>query len=149
VTRAQPVKNPVVLAASTYDPPLMATVRARTKPLRAAVIDETALPAGWKRDIWLESCRLCPCIRPGLVLGEDGGYLVVRDCALGDRHLLNRSAAAVFLLLNGARTLASVARELSAAFSIGKKQIESDIQRVICEMIAKKLLVLRTHPTLV
>lgn len=105
-----------------------------------------SLPPGWKRDLWIKSCGLCPAIRPGLTLRESEGSLVVCDPTTRAAHVLNQAKATVFLLANGTRTvddiIAGVAEAIGATGLHGDA-LRAGVSRAITDFVEKGILIIR------
>ena len=99
------------------------------------------LPPGWKRDVAIESCGYRPAIRPGLVLGEEDGLLVVKDPVSEAQQTLAAAQTAVFLRANGSRSLQAITRELAATRPLDTT--EDSVRRILCALLEGGLLVLR------
>ncbi|MBI4606813.1 MAG: hypothetical protein HY721_33020 [Planctomycetes bacterium] len=100
-------------------------------------------PAGWRRDAWLDGADLCPAIRPGLVLRESQGRLVIQDPDTGTHHELGPSGAAAFLLSNGTRSLPEIVREVNGRLRPDQLGETPDIPRLLGDLIEQRFLVLR------
>ncbi len=105
------------------------------------------LPCGWKRDLAIERCGLRAAIRPGLVLGEANRFLVIQDPVSGERHTLTQAQAAVLLRSNGSRSLQTIAKEIVAANSMKTNDAEAAVHSILCALIERGLLVLKSDPS--
>ena len=106
-------------------------------------------PPGWEKSTSIEKITalegkaLYPALRPGTILRELDGHLVIHDPVTRDIHKLNLPAATIFLLANGARTLGDIAEEYARRFDRSLWKAVDDVERVIQELVEKKVAVLR------
>lgn len=79
-----------------------------------------------------------PLADPNLTLepGSDGGRVRDHDGAL---HYLNQTAAVVWALADGTRSVATIADEVAALFDLSEPPIK-DVERILDDMAAKGLI---------
>ncbi len=80
-----------------------------------------------------------PKRRPDLLFDEAGAELVVFDPATDLAHVLNETAAAIFLLCDG-RSLNSIVRELARIPGAEAADIPGDVARLVASFEEKGLL---------
>ncbi|HEX2252190.1 MAG TPA: PqqD family protein [Thermoanaerobaculia bacterium] len=82
-----------------------------------------------------------PLRRPGLVERELPGELVLYDPQSDRAWLLNRTAAAVWDLADGATPLAAIAAELTAALGVPAEQARQDVLEAVRHLAGEGVLV--------
>jgi hypothetical protein len=106
-------------------------------------------PPGWEKSTSIEKITalegkaLYPALRPGTILRELDGHLVIHDPVTRDIHKLNLPAATILLFANGTRTLGNIAEEYARRFDRCLWKAVDDVERVIQELVEKTVVVLR------
>ena len=106
-------------------------------------------PPGWESSTSdekvtaLEGEPRYPSLRPGIILRELDGALVIHDPVTLDVHKLNLPAATIFLLANGERALKDIAELYARRFDLGLWKAVDDVESVIQDLVEKKVVVPR------
>ena len=142
--------SPSLLPASEESPSPVITTLLHPRNQRARAYQGAwEPPPGWEKSTSIEKITalegkaLYPALRPGTILRELDGHLVIHDPVTRDIHKLNLPAATILLLANGARTLGDIAEECARRFDRCLWKAVNDVERVIQELVEKKVVVLR------
>lgn len=82
-----------------------------------------------------------PRTLPGLHVEHVDGEVVVYDPVQRDLHLLDGSAAAVWDLMDGSRSIDGICRELAARFDVPVDVLERDVVHVVGEFATRGLVI--------
>ena len=83
-----------------------------------------------------------PRRRDGLESSSLGGRLILYDPASGALHTLNRSAAEIFELCDGSRSVGQVLATLCGRYGVPEEEIGGDVIACLQELREKELVVL-------
>jgi hypothetical protein len=127
--------------------PIVATLSGRKNRRVFASLAAWESPPGWEELSYFRNRPTFPSLRPGLLVRELGDDLVIHDPATDDIHSLNRPAAAILLLANGARTFSEIASLYGERFELPADTAASEVEETVMDLIDKKVLVARDEKT--
>ncbi len=84
-----------------------------------------------------------PCFQQAAGVSAEivGTQFALHDPATGQVHFLNESAALIWDLCDGTRTLSDITREVARLYSRPVELVASDVERVLAELRTSGLLV--------
>jgi hypothetical protein len=88
----------------------------------------------------MENASTVPMINSGLVWVEIDGEVAVYKEAAESIHLLNWEAAAIWHRIDGASSVADIARELADMYQADERRIANDVGRIVEQLEQKELL---------
>lgn len=133
--------------AAEYSPPAIVTLLSSRSRSQYRLLAEWQTPSGWEDAPSILDYDVYPALRPGLVLRELRGSLVVFDPVFLDSHGLNDSAVPLLLLSNGSRSVEELTTDFAAHFGLDRSLVRGDVRRLLAEMIEKRILVPRAART--
>lgn len=89
----------------------------------------------------MENASIVPRINSGLVWVEIDGEVVVYKEDGESIHLLNSEAAAIWHRIDGASSVADIARELSHIYQADERRIANDVARIVELLERRELLI--------
>ena len=128
-----------------YVPPSVCTLQANRTRRLEEIIEPWNFPFEW--DDACTAQNTFPSIRPGMILRELGEHLTVHDPMINDTHRFNRSAAAILVLCNGGKNVLEISAEYSKLYFLDQGASLADVQRIVVELIEKKVVVPRKRQT--
>jgi hypothetical protein len=86
-----------------------------------------------------DTVREIPRRKDGLHVREIEGETVVLDPGRELLHSLNATAAFIFAAIDGRRSIAEIARELSESFDVDVQTAERDTREVLRQLVERSL----------
>lgn len=83
--------------------------------------------------------QIRPRRRADIVLQDVGGEAILIDPQTDEAHVLNGSAARLWQLCDGERTLDDLAAEFGAIYELTAADVAADVSEVIDELVRLKL----------
>lgn len=81
-----------------------------------------------------------PRRRPDIVLQDVGGEAILIDPRTDEAHVLNGSAARLWQLCDGERTVDQLAAEFGAIYDLSAADVADDVREVLGELVNLKLI---------
>jgi pyrroloquinoline quinone biosynthesis protein D len=81
-----------------------------------------------------------PCRRADVVLQDVGGEAILIDPHTDEAHVLNGSAARLWQLCDGERTMDELAAEFGAVYDLSAADVIEDVREVVGELVKLKLI---------
>ena len=132
--------------ARDYEAPAVASIITARNRWFYQMLEEWRTPDGWDGD-FLMDLEIYPSLRPGLVLRELRGALVIHDPITMDMHSLNETAALLLCLSNGLRAVHEICSEYERKLSLSHADAVADVLRILGELFEKKVLLPRPKKT--
>lgn len=129
--------------ALAYAPPAVATLVAPRNVAAYRRMEEWSAPPGWRDPPSILDFPIRPAHRPGLRFRTLGRTLSVHDPETLDTHGLNETAAPIFLLCDGLRSVREICAAYARIFELDGEAAAADVRRILSELFEKKILVAR------